>query len=651
MAASKLPAQQNASNGGSALLLDEPAVPAVLDENDPVGLLPLAALGQDLVVEFMGWDFTVVPNRTDLVELGFTPLNSTFVCVNEHRYPSPVTNLPLPQTLTVPRGLLNQGVYDVSIRVSPSLQNPTESPRKRITIDTTKPDFGNEPKAGIFPAELNGTLTEAYLSRHGQVIIEVPFYTDVAAKDRAVYFWTDKNPPPSGETEIREQEFSEQDIIDQRLLVTVYADEIRPWKGGRRFFYYKLRDRAGNTGPISELAPILVDLTPLPGTLPPPRVELPRNLIDRQQARDGVLVEIDPYDFPDSGHRVAVLWDGTPLVEVPVDPSDFPQDINVPWNVLQKQGDGPLRAVVSYRIRLADGSYTPPSPSISVAVNLKVAGQDHPRAPALLNEILARLEVRGQISDQPNKLVGLDYGLPARALLTLYDNPQPLETIDVYWGAFADPVASYEVKFGDVAGQPLDIEIPWEYIEPDLQNSKLPVHYVTRNGVNDQLSRVTEVDVSMVVFSDLKEVEFPHAGRERVLHCCSVPRLWDGVTVHIPPDPRFTDKDEITLFWQGCRGPNGSDPIAGVYAEIIKELDPVSVVNGLEVVVDDYETLIAPMVNRGSALVRYVLNKRDGGIGRSRPEFVVINRTMPSGEICSPENEVDCSNFFEMNKL
>lgn len=645
MSAAKPPVQQNAPVGDSSLLLDKPKVPAVLDEDDPAGLLPVEALGQDLVVEYMGWDFTVVPNRQDLVELGFTPLNSLFVPVNKRLYDTPIENLPLPQTLTVPRDLLSQGVYEVSIRVSPSLQNPTESPRKKITIDTTMPDFGRQPKEGIFPAELNGTLTEAYLSQHGQVIIEVPFYTDVTAKDRAVYFWTDQNPPPSGETEIREQEFSEQDIIDQRLFVTVYADEIRPWKGGIRYFYYKLRDRAGNTGPISVLAPIFVDLTPLPGALPSPRVVLPRNLIDRQQARDGVTVEIDPYDFPDSGHKVAVLWDGTPLVEVPVDPADFPQKITVPWVALQGQGDGPLRAVVNYRIRLADGSYTLPSPSISVAVDLTVAGQDHPEAPALLNKRLAKLEVRGRESDLPNKLVGLDYGLSARALLTLYDNPQPYETIDVYWGAFPDPVASYEVQFGDGAGKPLDIEILWKYIEPDLQNPKLPVHYVTRNGVNDQLSRVTEVEVSMVVFNDLKEVEFPHAGREGVLHCCSVPRLWDGVTVHIPPDPRFTDKDEITLFWQGCRGPNGSDPIEGVYDEIVKELDPVSVVEGLDVVVEDYATLIAPMVNQGSALVRYVLNKRDGGIGKSRPEFVVINRTMPSGEICSPENEVDCSGF------
>ncbi|WP_454835966.1 hypothetical protein [Pseudomonas lini] len=621
--------------------LEAPKVPAVLDPDDPDGLLPVRALGQDLEVTFMGWEFTVVPGRTDLVELGFTPFNSTFVPVNERRYPSGVP-VPLPQTLTVPRDLLSQGVYEVSIRVSPSLQHPTESPRKKITIDTTMPDFGREPKAVIFPHELNGRITEAYLTEHGQVIVDVPFYNDVRGGDRAVYFWTSKNPPPSGETEIREQEFSAQDIIDQRLLITVYADEIRAWGPGDRFMYYKLRDRAGNTGPISELATIFVDLTPLPGVLHPPRVDLPRNLIDRQQARDGVVVEIDPYDFPGAAQKVAVLWNGTSLVEVPVDPANFPQEVIVPWTALQGKGDGPLRAIVDYRIRLADSSYTPASPSISVAVDLTLAGQDHPKAPALLNEILAKLEIRGEKSDLPNKLLGIDYGLPAKALLPLYNAPEPLQTIDVYWGEITTPVASYKVQFGDVAGKPLTFEIPWKYIEPDLQNPKLAVYYVTRNGVNDQHARVTEVEVSMLVFDDLKEPTFPHAGKEGVLHCCSRPRLWEGVTVHIPPDPRFSAEDGVTVYWQGCKGLNGTDPIAGAYAEFFKELEPVNITEGFDIVVDDYETLIAPMVDNGSGLVRYILNKKDGGIGRSRADFVIINRTMPSGEICSPAHEVSC---------
>lgn len=644
MSAPKTPVNQNAPQIEPNAELEAPKVLVVLDPDDPAGLLPIRALGQDLEVTFMGWEFTVVPNRNDLVELGFTPFGSTFVKVNERTYPSLVA-VPLPQTLTVPRDLLTQGVYEVSIRVSPSLQNPKESPRKKITIDTTKPNFGNTPEPVGFPDELNGILTEAYLTQYGQVIVEVPYYTDVAVGDRAVYFWTDKAIPPDSETEIREQEFSEQDISDRHLLITVYADEIRPWGPGKRFMYYRLRDRAGNTGPNARLAEIYVDLTPLPGELPPPRVPLPRDLIDREQAREGVQVEIDQYEFPDAAHRVAIDWGGTALVEIPVDPTDFPLKTIVPWTVLQASGNGPLRPLVSYRIRHVDGSYTTPSPAVSVAVNLTIAGQDHANAPALLNETLAKLEIRGQQSDLPNKLLGIDFGLPAKALLGLYDDPQPFEEIDLYWGQITTPVASYVVQAGDVAGTPVEFEILWKYIEPELQNPNLPVYYITRNGVNDQHSRKTEVEVSIVVINDLKEPTFPHAGKQGVLHCCSTPRLWEGVTVRIPAYPGFAPMDEVVVYWQGCKGLNGTDPIEGVYAELPNTLD-TDAVDGFDLIIKDYEALIAPMVNNGSALVYYVLNKQDGGKGKSRSEFVIINRTMPSGDVCSPTNEVDCSAVF-----
>ncbi|WP_339547295.1 hypothetical protein [Pseudomonas sp. RA_35y_Pfl2_P32] len=619
--------------------LEAPKVPMVLDPDDPAGLLPIRALGRDLDVTFMGWAFTTVPGRWDLVELGFTPFGSIFVSVNQRLYPSLVP-VDLPQTLTVPRELLKEGVYEVSIRVSPSLQNPLESPRTKITIDTTKPDFGNTPDPVVFPAELNGIITEADLLPDGQIIVDVPFYTDVQRGDRAVYFWTDKPIPPDSETEIREQEFSQEDIDNGRLVITVYADEIRAKGSGIRYMYYRLRDRAGNIGPNSRLADIFVDLTPLPGALPAPKVPLsPRDRVDRQQARDGVWVEFERYDSADAAHFVAATWDGTPLAEFPVDPAGFPLSTPVPWTVLQAQGDGPLRARVQYRIRHSAG-YSLPSPDISVAVNLTIAGQDHGAAPALVNGTLAKVEVRGRKSDSPNTLLGIDFGLSAKATLALYDDPNPFEVIELYWGSIATPVARYEVKGGDFAGKLIELEVPWSAIEPDLQNPKLPVYYTTSNGVNEQQSLVTEVNVSIVVITDLKAPTFPHGGKEGRLDCCAKPRLWEGVTVHVAAHPAFSAMDEVVLYWQGCWGLNGTDPIAGADEAFSKVLSDSEAANGFDFVVDDYERLIAPMVNDGSGLAYYVLNKRSGGAGRSKSDFVVINRTMPSSEVCSPTNDI-----------
>ncbi|MHC8342854.1 hypothetical protein [Pseudomonas sp. RT6P73] len=620
--------------------IDEaPKVPAVIDQNDPNGLLPRSALGTALAVTFTEFRQGVGPDESDWVELGFMPAGTAFRRVHDQFYPND-TPIEFPQTLHVPREYLSAGVYEVAVRVSVSEANPTESLRKKLTIDNTPPNFGSKPDAVVFPVELGGTITELYLTEHGQVIVDVPWYDDVIAGDRAVYFWTDRESPPDSEQPIREQEFSQEDIDNNRLLITVYADEIRPWGEGKRFLYYWLRDRAGNTGPRSSLADIQVDLTPAPGQLRPPRVPLsPRGLVDRQQARDGVRVEIDEFDSADPSQWVAIFWDDTALIEIPVDPARFPLKAPVPWPTLQAKGDGPLRAKVYYKIRQG-ATYGSPSPDITVAVDLRVAGQDHANAPALVNEDLAKVEVWGQNSSILNTLLTVDNELPATVNLALYDNPKPLELLKLYWGNYPGPVAEYEVQAGDTTGKPIEFTVPWDVIKTDKQNLALPVHYTTSNGVNQQQSLPTYVRVAIELIENLKEPTFPHAGKGVVLHCCARPRLWEGVTVRIAHDPRFQPGDTLLLVWQGCKGVNGTDPIEGTYAEIPHEVSASLLFKDIDIVVADYETLIAPMVNNGSGLVYYKLQRLGLIIGTSKKDFVIINRTMPSGEVCSPEKDL-----------
>jgi hypothetical protein len=142
----------------------EVTVPAVLDPADPKGLLPLKALGDDLIVTFMDFDQGPAPDESDLVELGFMSKNGAFRKVDERWYP---TNVPItfPQALKVPRDLLSEGVYEVAIQISIYGSNPNEGPRKTLTIDTTKPNFGNKPAAAEFPPELNGQCAGALVRR------------------------------------------------------------------------------------------------------------------------------------------------------------------------------------------------------------------------------------------------------------------------------------------------------------------------------------------------------------------------------------------------------------------------------------------------------------------------------------------------------
>ncbi len=640
-------ADSGALNGGSWRIDDEfplPVVPAILEDElgqeEGNGLLPRTALERDLEVVIPAWPFT--PNRPNVVVLSWRRAGNPFFEVSRFTFEPPIA--PGDKTVQVPQALLVDGTYELSYKISVANNPSPESLKKVVTVDLSPPGAGQKPQPVVFPTELAGVISEEYLASEGGVECSVPFYFGAKAKDVAIWFWSDTNPPPDGENQQGEETFSEDEISDRLLFISVAEEVIRASGQGTRYVYYFLRDLAGNISARSELSPITVDLTPPPENLQPVRVPLSaRGLIDRQHAREGatseggVTVEIDQYDNAAPEHRVIIDWDGTELAEVPVDPSGFPLRAFVPWTVLASRGLGPLSAQVDYEVRR--GTLVTPSPGpVSVAVDLTLAGQDHANAPALLNVTLEKPEVRGQNSNTPNELTGADFGLDATVTLALYQNPHPGERVAVYWGSAL--VAEYTVKAGDLAGQSVAFVIPWSAIEPELINPALALFYLTDNGVNQQLSRTTDVNVNIEVIEDLPEPSFPHADIYGYLNCCAVPRLWEGVTVRVPGDARFAADDRIELTWQGCRNLNGTDPIKDVTATFSRTLSVADASNGYDQIVLPFETLIAPMEDNGSATAQYTLHKASGTVGRSYMDFVKITRTMPSGEVCGPGNDL-----------
>jgi hypothetical protein len=630
----------------SHLALPLPIVSVILKDEDgnesPGGLLPRDVLNRSLSFTVPAWDFSTDPIfKEDVVLVGWRPVGLPFVQVDEVGFPIPI--VPGDKIVSVPQRFLVHGVYDLSyiLRIG---GNTAESEKKTITVDRVAPDDNQRP-ARLELLDLVGNITDDYLSEHGQVRFKVRLYIDIKARDRAIYYWTDSITPPDFETEIREQAFSQADIDGDQLIITVYEDDIRLRGHGQRYVYYCLRDWAGNRGPRSPLLPVFVDLTPAPSNLKPPRIPLSdRGLIDRQHARDGavnqgaVTLEVDAYDNSLSGDQILVDWDGTVLPPKDVDPANFPCVISGSWTALSAKGLGPLNARVTYRVRRGgvDGKS---SLETQVPVNLTVAGQDHANAPALLNPTLASLAIYGANSKLLNTLLSEDFGEDADALLTLFDAPEPGQIIEVYWGAISTPVAQYIVQSGDGAGKTVPFVIPWSFIEQDRQNPALPVHYTTSNGFNQQQAPVTPVQVSIIFLENLKEPSFPDGGKFGVLDCCATPRLWDRVRVKIEGNPAFDEKDIVILYWQGCAGPNGTRPITGAADQFLTILNLDQARNGFEVHVTEFERLIAPMVNTGSALCHYSLRKFTGGQGVSKKDFVIINRTMPSGEVCSSTNE------------
>ncbi len=639
----------SSSNAGITADPPAPIVSAILkDENgieSPEGLLPRAVLNQDLEVTVPAWNFSTDPTLlADIVDVGWQLVGAPFNRVRRFRFDIPIA--PGDKSVTVPVVELKHGIYDLSYKLIVG-GNDIESLRTLITVDRIPPNDNQEPVALEMLGVPGDIITDEYLTLHGEVRFKVQRYLDCKARDRAIYYWTNTSTPSDTEIPIREQAFSQDDIDNDRLIITMTETDIRDRLSGPRWIYYRLRDWAGNLGPRSVLLPVFVILIPAPGALLPPRVPLSaRRLIDRQHAREGavnqggVTVEIDEYDFWDLADQVLVDWDGTALALKDVAPGRFPLSIDVSWSSLTANGLGPLNARVTYQV-LRSSVPTPPSLGTVVPVNLTVAGQDHSNAPALLNTTLALVEVYGANSGMLNELNSDDFGEPAAVLVSLFDNPQPGEKLQLHWGAIAAPVAEYEVQPGDTAGKTVSLSVLWSDIQQDLQNPALPVWYTTTNGVNLQQSRVTSVTVSMVIIRDLKAPSFPHANRDKTLDCCACPRLWQGVWVKVEGNAAFAEHDKVLLYWQGCWGPNGTDPIPGTDAVFETILTNAQATNGFEVHVDDYARLIEPMVYRGSALCYYVLRKTNGaGVGVSGSDFVVINRTMAGNEICSPAVEV-----------
>lgn len=628
-----------------------PMVPSMIVNPDGTlrddGLVPRSVLNNDL--EFFIPEWISSEEFTEYVRVGWRREGEPFFPVGEvYEFPQPIPSGE--KVVVVPLNNLVEGRYDLSYQLI-VLNNVSESLKRKVRIDRTTPNDGQRPPVVIFPDELQGVITDQYLADHGEVRVRVQGYIGVEAFDCASYFWTDSEIPMEGEEALGEHDFTKLEVDNNQMFLTYSAADIRRLGSGRRYAYYRLRDLAGNVNPNrSMLSSIQVDLTPMPVDLPPPRIPLSgRGVIDREHARSGavneggVTVEIDRYENPENNHFILVNWHGTELSEHRVDVNEWPQRIYVPWSTLVARGLGPLDVQVTYRVRVGP-VFTARSDTNSAPVDFTVAGQDHANAPAQLNTLLAVLEVRGAHSDTPNRLTALDEGEDASVTFRLFDNPNVGETIFLFWGAIELPVAEYTVRSGDVTGQTVRLTVPWSAIEQDKNNPALPVYYLTDNGVNQQQSRVTSVAVSVELLRGLKSGSFPHVTTFGYLNCCSVPRLWAGVTVHIDGteagNAHLAAGDTVELMWKGFAQLNGTVPIPGVAETFSLILDDQQAINGFDVVIGPYDRLIAPMVNNGSGTAQYRLLKAGGGIGLSDRSLVKISRTLPSGEVCSPTNDV-----------
>ncbi|WLG82366.1 hypothetical protein PSH97_14540 [Pseudomonas cucumis] len=175
-----------------------------------------------------------------------------------------------------------------------------------------------------------------------------------------------------------------------------------------------------------------------------------------------------------------------------------------------------------------------------------------------------------------------------------------------------------------------------------INDGVVDVSYTTMNWLNNphpSLPRKLTIDHTLIP-EDLAEVRFPGANLHGYLNCDTVPPIWEGVEVKVPPLPDFCRVGDIcTLEWFGYLSLNGSDsPIAETYKRIDKRLlSDQEIKSGFSLTVEPYRPHIEPMQNKASAVANYTLYRGTRKIGASIKELVRIDRAIPGEELpCGP---------------
>ncbi|MFC6296498.1 hypothetical protein GNF76_14410 [Pseudomonas sp. CCM 7893] len=620
-----------------------------VDPDDAEGLIPLSVSLQPLECRIPQWVPGPTPGRTHTLKLWWR-IQGVNVEADSHSFTGPLNPDDFPYPLYVPMDYMREldAVVEVFYTVEDEAGDETPSDRRTLTVDNNPPRFQHPDDKARFvdPAIEASGITEAVLAANPVIEVQFPAYIGRAGRDRAGYYLSNSTPPfPPAQTDI--QEFVR---TDEPLILRIPADYFRALSNGTAYLQYRLYDRAGNfTLAFSAPMDFNVNLIPSPGMLPAPQIRPPAYidfLIKRDDAR-AVVAAVIPflYDGYAPGDEVVMIWDGRAVLP-PQPITHFPFPVEIPWNILR--GTGPLARMevpVRYEIHRAG---RPPFPSLVNFswVDFTIAGQDHVNAPALLNLTLAVVDVFGNGSGLHNELDFRDRDVGAEVWGRLYVNPQPGERLELYWNGVG-PVAHYVVQPGDAFNQPFQFtDVPGSVIVEGENSPNLPVFYITSNGINEQYSPDTPVNVHVapLIKFDAPLIQHTLTGPSRYLTCESQPSICHGVYWFIRDDASFLPGDEVEFFWQGYLSNAWENPIDGTDFSTTVEY----AAGGLAVRVWPWNTKIEPMRNFASATAGFFVRRNGGLIGESGVGRVRIDRVSPgTGKICQPGDVGFCDDLQE----
>ncbi len=636
----------SADNMNSLAASQVPTLPALeIAHALPDGLIPLQFLYSDLPVKLMEpWLQLPGEGESDFVFFCWHVDGSVAFELEPIELRGPITRDQFPLEIKIPQSYFqNNAVVKLSYRVVNLFADSEVHERslvKTIIIDRVAPGGGEILKAGRF---LLDPITEVDSSSQLSTAVEVPGdYLDRKAGDTLLGYLSDRDTPPTRPA------FSEQAYAATHgpMLFTIPMAEIRKFAGSPKvYFIYRIRDRAGNVSTqYSLVASTHLQLNAPPANLSIPEVPAYESdlLVNREDARNIVSVRVRQYDNRLSGDQCVIEWDGIKLPAVPVD--TLPHTVPVAWSVLIAKGAN-LRRIIDlpvryYILRAGDKlGLGVGSPVKRVTVDMTIAGQENPQAPALLNRQLALVNIHGAASKIPNRLDIADANQPVRASLILFDNPVPGEQALLFWPGQAAPVATYRVKAGDVGGTVVffDNDVAWSVIQAGGSNSSTLVNYQTDNGVNQQSSLDQTVFVNLTPAINYVKASFPQSLQHinKQLNCQTKPPIWQGIEVLVNPAPNaLRAGDEMVCTWKGYLNYPTTNPIASTVYVFRYIWGVADVVHSFWV--DDYENLIRPLRHFAGATAQYSVFRKGILLGTSALAYVQIDRRYNTSNYCGP---------------
>lgn len=527
-----------------------------------------------------------------------------------------------PVDLSVPASKLVPGEGTLKFEVwVEEIFNREPSPETRIQIDQTAPNIG---RPCPLRADNVTLIDQAYLDQNGnKATFKLDRWPDIRLEDKVQLFMLDSS--TSNTTNLPFNPLFEVTVnADNKqqnpFLVEVPAAQLT---NGRFRVVCRLLDRCGNVGAPSPSLDVEV-LLPVPVVLPLPQVPLANDgLLDLQDARTPVRVEIPRIEAAQPGDVLQVYWNTRPLQAVTVGAvQQWPVRVVVPWADITAQGFvGPVLASVYYTSSRHGGSQE--TTGIQVRVDLRVAGPD-PEGPGPENPLLAPVVVKGRKGD--NHLGTPDIDQDVRVEVLLYAQPEPGQELELHWNSSQLPVSTYVVQGGDQGNRTITFPlIPYNQVKDS--SGRVPVHYWTSNGVNRQRSPVTTVTVAWRETYPKPAYVVPYVNNFGNLSCDSlykaiakpIPQAAD-IPFDVPASAGLQVGEQVRLRWQLYRKELGE--FIAVGEEQFSVLVPVTRANQalrlfLGPVRQALHDQFGNFRKEGQVRVWYDVEKNDGGVGFS----------------------------------